>query len=125
MLGQWFDLEWVHFLYNGTLWLALLATWIIYRKNPGTWRTSALAAAALTFVVVFQGYHWLEHAVKLLQYYQGIPKPPGILGRTFPLVELHFWFNSVVSLAMLLAYFRFQPWSLRRRMVNRQRLAEA
>ncbi len=110
LLGQWFDFEWVHVLYNGALWIALLATWIIYQKNPGIWRASALAAAALTFVVFFQGYHWFEHLVRLVQYYRGNAKPPGILGQIFPVLELHFWLNSVVSTAMLLAYIPFCPW---------------
>lgn len=124
-LGQWFDLEWVHFLYNGTLFLALLALWIVYRKNPGIGRTSALGAVALIFVVFFQGYHWLEHAARLVQYYQGMPKPPGFLGQVFPLLELHFWFNTVVSVAMLFAYFRLQPWTRRGKTVKRTQLAEA
>src|SRR5436190_19442898 len=69
LLGRWFDIEWVHVLYNGALWFALLATWIIYRKNPGIWRASARAASSLAFVAAFQGYHWIEHLVRMIQYY--------------------------------------------------------
>jgi len=110
LLGQWFDFEWVHVLYNGALWIALLASWITHRKNPGIWRGSALAALALTFVVVFQGYHWFEHLVRLVQYYHGNPKPLGLLGQIFPVLELHFWLNSIVSTAMIVAYGGFRPW---------------
>src|SRR5947209_3160582 len=75
LLGAWFDFEWVHFLFNGELWLSLLAVWLIYRKNPGMWRPSALAETALNFVVIFQAYHWFEHAVRLWQYMHGTLKP--------------------------------------------------
>jgi len=110
LLGQWFDFEWIHFLYNGALWVALLATWIIYRNNPRIWRPSALAASALSFVVIFQGYHWFEHWTRMVQYYLGNPKPPGILGQVISVLELHFLFGTIVTIAMLLAYGGFQPW---------------
>jgi hypothetical protein len=114
VLGRWFDFEWIHFLYNGALWIALLAAWIIYSRNPGIWRASARAASALKFVVYFQAYHWLEHWVRMVQYYIGILKPPGIAGQFISTVELHFLFGTIVTIAMLVAYVGFRPWSVLR-----------
>jgi hypothetical protein len=111
ILGLWFDFEWIHFLYNLALWIALLATWLIHHKNPGIWRASGLGAAILMFLLVFQGYHVLEHSIRMVQYYQGLPKPPGLLGQVIPVLELHFWLGMVVSSAMLLAYGCFDVWN--------------
>lgn len=111
LLGVWFDFEWIHLLYNLALFFTLLATWIIYRRNPGIWRNSILGAAMLAFLLFFQGFHVLEHAVRVTQYLQGMSSPtPGILGRLFPVLEYHFWLNSVVTVALILAYVGFRPW---------------
>ncbi|HBY92901.1 MAG: hypothetical protein M5U01_20665 [Ardenticatenaceae bacterium] len=113
LLGQWFDFEWVHFLYNAALAIALLATWVTHRRNPGIWRASGLGSAALTFLVVFQAYHWFEHLIRLIQYINHVPTPPGLLGQIFPQLELHFWLNGVVTVTMLVAYGLFLPWRIR------------
>ncbi|MBK9092069.1 MAG: hypothetical protein IPM84_04695 [Anaerolineae bacterium] len=111
LLGAWFDLEWVHLIYNTALLVALIAVVVVYRRNPGMWRHSDLAVTMLYFVLIFQGYHTLEHVVRVSQYLQHVPIPtPGILGRLFPILELHFWFNAVVTIAILMAYLGFQPW---------------
>lgn len=110
LLGQWFDFEWIHMLYNGALWFALLATWITYRKNPGMWRESRRARSALRFVVIFQGYHWVEHLVRITQYINGNPRPKGILGHMIPVLELHFIIGTIVTISMVTAYLLFRPW---------------
>ena len=111
LLGAWFDLEWVHLIYNTALLVAIVAVVVVYRRNPAMWRHSDLAVTMLIFVLVFQGYHTFEHFVRVIQYLQHVPIPtPGILGRLFPILELHFWFNAVVTVAILLAYLGFRPW---------------
>ena len=111
LLGAWFDLEWVHLIYNTALLVALVAVLVVHRRNPAMWRHSDLGAMMLIFVLVFQGYHTMEHGVRVMQYLQHVPIPtPGILGRLFPILELHFWFNAVVTVAILMAYLGFRPW---------------
>lgn len=117
LLGQVFDFEMVHLLYNAALFFAVLAVFIIYRKNPGIWRPSKLGLYALSFSVVFQGYHVVEHAVKTWQYMGnlalGLTGPAafgkGLLGQIVPVIELHFWYNTVVITALLIGYMAFRP----------------
>ncbi|MBK7201531.1 hypothetical protein [Candidatus Amarolinea dominans] len=110
LLGVWFDFEWIHLLMNLAILLSLLATWILYTKNPGMWRDSALADAMLAFLLYFQGYHVLDTHPR-----PGIPAggalpTPGILGRIFPVLEFHFFLNAVLTTAMIVAFVGFQPW---------------
>lgn len=97
-LGAVFDLEWVHFVYNSGLEVALLAAFLLWR------RAGRIVPASLTLVVVFQGYHVVEHVVKMIQYYAlGITMgPKGILGHAVPLILLHFAFNLVVVALVIL-----------------------
>ncbi len=71
----------------------------------------------LAGLVIFQGYHSIEHIVKLYQYlflplYQsGMPPTPGIL----PLITgwriflVHFGFNTIVWVDMVLASWYLRP----------------
>lgn len=97
-LGAVFDLEWVHFVYNSGLEVAFLAAFLLWR------RAGRIVPASLTLVVVFQGYHVVEHVVKMIQYYAlGITMgPKGILGHAVPLILLHFAFNLVVVALVIL-----------------------
>src|SRR5688572_24388548 len=63
-LGAIFDLEWVHFLYNSLEEVALIAIFLWWRRH----RTDAVPFA-LSGGVYFQGYHVVEHIVKMYQYY--------------------------------------------------------
>lgn len=89
LLGFAFDIEWVHFAYNFSIWLALGALLLLIG-----WRRSKLLTAA----VAVQGYHVVEHVYKLAQWFAngGHSPTPGVLGKNFPLVELHFAINTVV-----------------------------
>jgi hypothetical protein len=117
LLGRVFDFETVHLLYNVALFLAILAVFVIHHKNPGIWRRSTVGLYALSFAVVFQGYHCVEHIIKTWQYIgnlqAGLSGPEafgkGILGAVVPVIELHFWFNSVVIAALLVSYIAFRP----------------
>ena len=110
LLGFVFDLEWVHFLYNTGIELALVGLILAYRL----WRQPLLASAAAV-----QGYHVVEHAEKLTQWFaNGRHSPtPGILGHQFSLVELHFALNTLVFLLVLGGYLSLglhrRLWELR------------
>ena len=99
-LGAVFDLEWVHFVYNSGLEVGFLAVFLLWR------RAVRIVPASLTLVVVFQGYHVVEHMVKMIQYYAlGITiGPRGILGHVAPLIWLHFAFNLIVLALVILAW---------------------
>ncbi|MEX2211923.1 MAG: right-handed parallel beta-helix repeat-containing protein [Gaiellaceae bacterium] len=97
-LGFVFDLEWVHFAYNISIELVLIALVVGFRL----WRNPLLLAAT-----AIQAYHAVEHIYKLEQWFaNGHHSPtPGILGMHFSLVELHFVLNTVVFLLVLGGYF--------------------
>lgn len=98
VLGFVFDLEWVHFAYNVSIELVLVALVVGF----GLWRNAWLSAAAL-----IQGYHVVEHSEKLAQWFaNGRHSPtPGILGMHFSLVELHFAINTIVFALVVVGYF--------------------
>jgi hypothetical protein len=110
LFGAVFDTEWVHVNYNLGLQLTLVAVWLIYRQLHGA-RTPRAGLRALAGLVVFQGYHSVEHVVKLWQYlfvpaYQGGLVPtPGLLPQAtmWPIFLLHFWLNAAVLAGMLAA----------------------
>ncbi len=101
LLGSIFDLEWVHFIYNTSLWIPLVLVLQWYRK------TGAPMPTSMRLVVWLQGYHVIEHIVKMYQYYAlGITVgPKGILGFVFPLIWLHFWLNLTVLLLIVASFF--------------------
>jgi hypothetical protein len=111
LLGFAFDLEWVHVAYNHTLLLALAAMYVVFGLWRAEWRRrNVVAWACLTAgVFVVQGYHVVEHSVKLDQWLaNGHRSPtPGILGMHVSLVELHFVMNTAVFLLVVPAYFAF------------------
>lgn len=76
LLGTIFDFEWVHFVYNASLEVLLVLIFI--------WCRQARAhhpPVSLRLAVWLQGYHVVEHVVKMLQYYVGgVAAPKGILG---------------------------------------------
>lgn len=100
LLGSVFDLEWVHFIYNAGIWVPLVLGYVWYR------RAGAPMPFALRAIVWFQGYHVVEHIVKMYQYYaMGITiGPKGILGYVFPLIWLHFWLNLIVLVLLAGAF---------------------
>jgi len=119
ILGSFFDLEWVHFIYNWGLYaLLIVATVAVLRERrvrpPVGWLFLGAALAV-------QSYHVLEHTVKIIQHVSsGIDPAPGILGQIYDLIWLHFDINVVVTVLMIgsflgLALNREVRWSLRRR----------
>ncbi len=122
LLGSIFDFEWVHFLYNFALEAALIGLWLGYRRarqaNPAG--VSRQGFGLLTGLALFQGYHSVEHIVKLYQYlfvpfYQsGLHPPPGILPHVagWPIFLVHFWFNTIVWTAMVFVLWNLRPNAL-------------
>lgn len=100
LLGSIFDLEHVHFSYNTGLWIPLVIAYVWCR------RAGAPIPFALRAIVWFQGYHVIEHIVKMYQFYAlGITVgPKGILGYVFPLIWLHFWLNFIVLVLLAVAF---------------------
>lgn len=100
-LGAVFDLEWVHFVYNSGLEMGFLAVFVLWRRADRTTITPLLS-----LLVLFQGYHVIEHIVKMIQYYAlGITMgPKGILGHAVPLIWLHFAFNLIVLALVILVW---------------------
>jgi len=97
-LGFIFDIEWVHFAYNVSIFVAVGALIAFFR----------LREPFLLGGLALQGYHVVEHSLKLEQWLtNGHRSPtPGILGEHFSLVELHFVLNTAVFALVLTGYLR-------------------
>jgi hypothetical protein len=116
LLGSLFDFEWVHFVYNIGLEIALIGLWLGYRSLTREYRLPAVSAALpfLKGLVLFQGYHSIEHITKLYQYlfvsaYQSgtVPTPgiaPTLTG--WPIFLVHFGINLIVWVLMTLVVWR-------------------
>jgi hypothetical protein len=115
ILGSLFDAVPVHFMYNTVFLALLIATYVLLGLHQGTRREfGSLVFVLLTFAVVWQTWHELEHIVKLYQYYTlgynnavgGILAvgPGGILP-LFNNMWLHFWYNTIVYVPIVIAYF--------------------
>ena len=109
LLGFKADVEWVHFTYNHAILLALAGLYVGFGLWRRRWREANFPAwLALTLgIFVVQGYHGVEHAVKLDQWLDNGHKSPqpGILGMKFSLIELHFTINTIVFALVLVGYF--------------------
>ncbi|GAC1461868.1 MAG: hypothetical protein NVSMB8_13460 [Candidatus Limnocylindrales bacterium] len=97
-----FDTEWVHFVWNGWILVAIAALLVGYPRNRWLW----LAAA-------FSGWHAFEHAYLLSGYLlTGLSGQPGLLasgglvGGGLPLArpELHFAYNLAEVVPLVLAF---------------------
>ena len=106
LVGQ-LDLEWVHFAFNTVyigLFVYLLLGWLKYGGRLSDIRGMCLAV--LLVGVVFQGYHEVEHSVKFAQFLEtGVQGTPGILGSHFNGIMLHFTYNVLVFIPLLLVFF--------------------
>lgn len=105
------DLEWNHFIFNAVYLLLLVAAWLSLREK--------VSRVAIQFCVVgalVQGYHLIEHIVRMRQHIQTACEPcKGILGQYIDGVYLHFTFNTFVFVFPLIAFF----------LIMRRRPAEA
>jgi hypothetical protein len=96
------NIEWVHFIWNAWVLIALVVLVTNFRGNP--W---------LIFAIAFAGWHLLEHAVIMATYLStGVAGTPGLLGSGgavfggLPLArpDLHFLYNLVETVPILLAW---------------------
>ena len=106
ILGSWLDIEPVHMAYN-TGFLALIVLCYLMGGFPGeVRRRHPVTFWLMTFVLLFEGYHVLEHVVKMAQFLEtGMNGTPGIVGQFVNLVWLHFTYNTVAYLPLLVVFF--------------------
>jgi hypothetical protein len=104
LAGAAIDTEWVHIGFNSVLTIALAAILLGYGwSGVSSWaKRSRVSTATLLAGVALQGYHQVEHLVKIVQHTTlGTTPAPGILGNVFDLVWLHFWINLAVTVAVV------------------------
>lgn len=107
ILGASLDFEPVHFAFNILYLVLVAAVWISFRKTPI--RKMNLVYGIVTFVLVFQSWHFIEHAVKLEQHFvKGCVTCPGILGYYFDPILLHFTYNTIVYVPLIVIFVIFQ-----------------
>lgn len=125
ILGSVADIEPVHFAYNlGYLALLIAVYLLLGLARDGANRVGRPVYVLLTFTLAFQGFHVLEHVVKMAQYLQmGLQNgtggifgmAPGGLAPLFPVPLLHLGYNAigylpaVVAFVILLRQARFTP----------------
>lgn len=107
IVGQAVDVEPLHFLYNGGLLLFLGILWWaadLRHRRGREWGT--LAFALIVFSTAAQCWHMVEHVFKILQYLPNhVNGTPGLLGVYFNIPWLHFFYNTLVYLPLLVAFF--------------------
>jgi hypothetical protein len=99
------DIEWVHFVWNTWVLVAVVLLVLRFRRNPWLWATLAFAV-----------WHEAEHAYLITKYIAtGIPGHPGLgakggaFGGGLPITrpDLHFYYN-IIETAPLIAGFVYQ-----------------
>jgi hypothetical protein len=98
--------EWLHYGYAIVMLILLFALRPGFVGRARTWWTVALA---------LQFWHHIEHLMLLIQVqmhhnFWGSPVPVSLLQLLYPRVELHLFYNSVVTIPMLIAaYYHLRP----------------
>ncbi|HYU81773.1 MAG TPA: hypothetical protein VFA31_03440 [Candidatus Polarisedimenticolia bacterium] len=101
IVGQ-LNIEWVHFIWNALVLIALLALVPHFRSNPWLIAVAPLAA-----------WHFVEHSVMIATYIQtGVSGSPGLLssgglifgGLPIARPDLHFLYNLVETGPLLMAW---------------------
>ena len=115
------DFEWNHFVFNTGYLLALVIIlfWIIAKRAGHS--NMRFTILLLLLGVLIQGYHEIEHIVKIYQHLTvACDSCPGILGKRLDGVYVHFTFNTLVLALPLSAFFtgRFHNNLLRRNSPN-------
>lgn len=102
IVGPAVDAEWIHFAYNGAVFLFLVTIVVARRRG---WRPAgnvAVGDGLLVAAALVQGYHVVEHSVKVAQHViTGAKVNPGLLGQEVNLVWLHFAINLAVYVAFV------------------------
>ena len=99
------DVEWNHFLFNLAYFTLLSVLLFIVLSAPDlkasiqSQKLGKLGWRIFTLGFLIQGYHVLEHTVRMGQFFQlGCTPCPGILGNFFDIAYLHFIFNTTTWL---------------------------
>jgi len=98
------DVEWNHFIFNAVYFflLAVIFFFLLFYPEFRSIRQQRIGRIAFGFFVfgfLLQGYHVIEHTVRMGQFFQlGCTPCPGILGWYIDLVYLHFTINSATLL---------------------------
>lgn len=104
------DLEWNHMIFNA-MYLGLLAIVFFqcsFYKTNGAVSQKRLACLAFNVGFAIQGYHVIEHAVRMVQFLQtGCTPCRGILAWFFDGVYLHAIFNTLVYVLPLITFIAY------------------
>lgn len=106
------NLEWNHLIFNA-VYLVLLnfvfIAYLIVKKRSYPPSSSFLTALYLLGVtLVIQGYHVIEHIIRVSMHLNtGCEPCPGILGKFVDGIYLHFTFNTIVFFLPLTAALLF------------------
>lgn len=113
-----FNLEWVHFIYNAVYLILLGILFVMLalkRVLPSRIPFHISIFSSFLFLVIVQGYHLVEHTVKLQQHLAtGLQGTPGILGAHVDLIWFHFFLNLAVYLPLLFALYGLRGILFRR-----------
>lgn len=101
------DIEPVHFWWNFSVMLTLIVVYYAWEFNRPESTLRQFKSMRWTFftVLIVQGYHMIEHAIKYYQHIQtGKQGTPGIIGHFLgpDLIFFHFWINMIVYPGMVL-----------------------
>lgn len=104
-----FDLEWIHFLFNLFI-LSAFVLLIVFRQNFSLHsKTRAFVTASLIVGFAVQAYHFFEHIIRMVQHARVDCSPcPGFLGWYMDIVYLHFAFNTVAALILWFVALEYQ-----------------
>ena len=98
------DLEWNHLIFNTLYFVLLMIVWQKIRHST-SFGGNNFAKYILGGGVLIQGYHTIEHLVRIVQYFKiGCTPCRGILGWYIDGVYLHFAFNTIVLVLPLIAF---------------------
>lgn len=102
IIGQIADREWLHVWYNLPYYVIVLFIYVTIRRNVPDFYQADKSMKAMTVFLWIQGYHLLEHTVKIYQYFTtGTEPAPGILGNIVP---LHFILVSVTYILTMVVF---------------------
>ena len=102
LAGPSVEAEWVHFIYNALVLTGLAAVVAARARGWTPPGRRGVGDRLLVVAAAVQGYHVIEHSVKLGQHLIGGAKVnPGIAGQQIDLVLLHFGINLAVYLGCL------------------------
>ena len=98
------DLEWNHLIFNALYFALLMIVWKKMRRSA-SFGENHVVTYTLGAGILVQGYHVIEHIVRIAQYFKiGCTPCKGILGWYIDGVYLHFAFNTFVLVLPLIAF---------------------